>query len=174
MSYPWRLVIAANAAHDHGIETRFFDTWLDERGVGSRIPDFDMGRLSVELIERLRADTGKRVRTGGAMPRSLAGFLASMMVDRCAEKGLPPPPELARLLAVLLSADRYAVGIVKMPSGAFNRAIQYCADHPGAASREIAGAVGGVSHTVVARWLKTETFRQMVDGLRAGTAKFFP
>jgi hypothetical protein len=123
--------------------------------------------LAIKLLQKLRQQRGAKKRReqqqvgfGKYLSPTAVAYLAWRMVHQCSIEGWPPPPQLTKLLEVLLYADTFTVP--KGDSYIKTRVLLYCARHPHASARKVAEAFKAfdLSKTTVAGWKKEPEFQR--------------
>lgn len=114
----------------------------------------DIECLSLQVLHRItirKSETKPApIRAQEHIGNDLVGFLITMMLERCGDTKMPPPPGLLRLVRSHLDADKFASSELRAP-GAFERAVRFYIAHPEAPISEIA-RYAGVERPAVSRW----------------------
>jgi hypothetical protein len=136
-------------------------------------------RLSSKLLELIaareaatkenKAEAKENKNKGGKSPvrtlkliaPSLVGYLITLMVEKCADQQLPPPPVLGRLIRAHHRADLFASAKLKRP-GAYDRAVRFYLAYPQASATQIAD-FAGINLDSAAEWLRSGALKRDAD-----------
>jgi hypothetical protein len=125
---------------------------LDRTGVAAAIDE-----LACAMLAWLEVPGEK-----GEKDRPLVDYLCKQMVWQCCKIGIPPSVNLAVLVGRQLpAADSFSLRAHKKPL-AYSRAAEYCSRCPNASNRQIA-KYAGVDHHIVAEWLLTAEFQDLLE-----------
>jgi hypothetical protein len=124
--------------------------------------------LSLQLLHRVRFRKGETqsapIRAQKHIGNDLVAFLITLMLERCGDTQVPPPPGLLRLVRVQLDADKFAAKELRAP-GAFERAVRFCIAHPKASVSDIA-RYAGVERQAVSKWRKDGDLEKAASELK--------
>jgi hypothetical protein len=125
-------------------------------------------RREIESKARSRDEGRGRARVSEA--QSVALFLAARMSQRCTERGIPPPAEVAALIDACRGEAIPASKGTK-PSSRWSRAVYYVAANGDASLQQIANAVGAKKKNkmTISNWLRLPEFQLAVAKVRKDT-----
>jgi hypothetical protein len=113
-------------------------------------------KLSDLLLKKIINNSIKHIPT-------FVGYLITMMIERCADTGEPPPQSLARLVRAYAGADRFGANEIRAQG--FDQAALFFAAYPDAPQSEIA-KIAGVSPVAVWAWFQNNDFEKYAEALR--------